>query len=682
MTPTETVIEVPSPDFTIAIADFHAVTPSAINDTSAVSHRVLQSLRRRLASEPGIAVVHLSDQVQARTEDEAIVTVQRVCSAAARHIDLVIWGEIRRDESELLIAPRVTWCHMAEPFQAEERLRNPFVATAPSHLTFKQRVSSEIVDVATAAVALERYRRGEFQSALLMLRKCPIEECAFMEAVVELELASAGGDESIERIDRATDILGRLAGNVSTVSIRDIHTMQARALVLASRNSDSQDAVAALESAKDLLSGLTGEETEDWNPSISDARNQLGIVLWELGRRLDDPRASFTLEAAEEEFRIAIARLPDLPWESGRRAVLKTNLGLVLVDIARRSGEIMDLKEAERMLFSGLSSVQEDERRCLGWGRTARALGIVYRELARREQGDAAIGLLRRASLTDGDVLEVCPHNLYPRDWFSAANNAAVTKLLYADELENLETETESAYEVASEAVQLLESVLGSRDRETEARDWGRAAVTLGDALLRLSSMSNSSKGRDELLRRAEQLEREGVEVLTRVGTPREISQARMNLALVLAELAPIEGSPSDIKLFREAVALAGQSAGDFSSASSIHLWGQLSLYYSEVLRKAANYFGRTEQAESWALEASDLLAEVMERIPEGDLPSIAQYELALVTASRASLAEGNRRLRELATERCAAARAMEVVKKSTRRDRALQESCNSLGAL
>ena len=132
---------------------FKAVGSAASNDADVISDRIWEDLRSRQNQGVPIDLKRVRASIEGVDEQAVRKKALKLASSREYKSHVVISGEVRIDGREILIRPRITFANLALRSVHDPNIL-PSRHDGSDTITFKQRVSSEISDVALFACAL------------------------------------------------------------------------------------------------------------------------------------------------------------------------------------------------------------------------------------------------------------------------------------------------------------------------------------------------------------------------------------------------------------------------------------------------------------------------------------------------------------------------------------------------
>ncbi len=155
----------PSDRLVVAIARLTAVTAGARDDADNLAHSLEQMLRDKQRDGLPLEVKRLASEVAGTDERarRAVAVAMATSRESAAHV--VLWGDVRRDEGQLFVEPRLTVARPLGKELPEERSLGRYASEGPSHITFKRRVSTEVAEMIGFIYGLVLFNAGRWQEA-------------------------------------------------------------------------------------------------------------------------------------------------------------------------------------------------------------------------------------------------------------------------------------------------------------------------------------------------------------------------------------------------------------------------------------------------------------------------------------------------------------------------------------
>jgi hypothetical protein len=343
----------------IAVARFTPVGQLAEADAVAIPRRIRDQLTMRTAefqkqsdSEPHIKIIFLKDaRIEGYNEEQMKKAALDIGNDV--HADLIIWGEVCKEESFIKATARITVIRELAGTRLEIKPINVPVCYHPPHMKFKQMLAHKSSDLTTFVVALLSHYMGRVDDAINLLAPLEDDQARYLHALALMERSKTAQSprKDLLAAERRCNSLVLPASERLTIL-------------------DDKIVLWALFSRSNaLLSLALTSHPENCISQLRDA-----------------------LSGYEEVFR-AVSRERDPHFW----AAIQANSGMTLLELAVRSplDERTSLLEESRVRLLAAKAVFDWES--LGQAITASVnLGIVYRYLAQEATDDK-----RHAYLTD-----------------------------------------------------------------------------------------------------------------------------------------------------------------------------------------------------------------------------------------------------------------------------------------
>jgi len=161
----------PSDRLVVAIARLSAVTGGARDDADNLAHSLEQALRDKQQAGIPLEAKRLVIEVAGADERSRRATAIAIARSRESGAHVVVWGDVRRDEGQLYVEPRLT---VARPLGKElpaERSMGRYSSEGPSHINFKKRLSTDVVEMVSFLYGLALFNAGRWQEAAGVFEK-------------------------------------------------------------------------------------------------------------------------------------------------------------------------------------------------------------------------------------------------------------------------------------------------------------------------------------------------------------------------------------------------------------------------------------------------------------------------------------------------------------------------------
>lgn len=344
----------PQDRLVVAIARFQPISKAAEDEAENIPHRIEQKLEELRAKGASLEIKRLKTKVKGATEQSRREKAISLGTSGSDSAHVILWGEVRKDDGELFVMPRLTVARQFRDIQIEERQLVSKIDDEPVHLVFKERLAKEISDIVILIYGLAYYKLDNWDKTIEILSQADTTEAYLYKAQSFFQRA-----------------------------------LQAAA--------PRQDLVAALENYRKCVESLPSEDlnlTENlmWRAYVGIAN----ASAFPIG---DDQKA---LREAVTMYRNAIENYPAATFSSkewiNSRGIIQNNLGATL----HRLGNGVKGEEGVHLLreaVSAFKAVHSDFKNTYITTllKSENNLGKTLHDLATRVEGEESVRLLREA---------------------------------------------------------------------------------------------------------------------------------------------------------------------------------------------------------------------------------------------------------------------------------------------
>ena len=297
---------------------------------------------------------------------------------------------------------------------------------------------------------------------------------------------------------------------------------------------------AALDEALDAYDAIlrtlpSGDRGSEW----AITRNNMAVVLNEIGERSESADALLQALSMFEESRAAFERLGDtVNWSAAQN-----NIGNIHLALGMRDGGAERLELAIDAFEFALTQ-REREKAPLEWAATQNNIGLATFTLAERN-GDA--GLLAKAEKAYRGALEVFTRDANPMGWGMLQNNLG--NVLNAKGLRSNDAA------LHGEAAEAFEAALEVRTEDAWPLLWAATQVNLGNTFAHQARHDTGT----ERLERARAAYEAALSVFSRRETPLDWASAQNNLGSALQTIGQRSGDLELLSAATEAFSQARQ---------------------------------------------------------------------------------------------------------------------------
>lgn len=159
----------PMDTLVVAVTHFVAVNPAAIDEAGTFPHRIAQQLEAKSHAGVPIEVKVLTQEVVGTTESQRQHAALDLGHSSAGAAHVVLWGDVRKEDRELFVQPRLTIVQPLGTGEIDSRPLGPFVGEEPTFLEFKRHVASEVTNLVALLYGLSYYKAKKWDQASQLL---------------------------------------------------------------------------------------------------------------------------------------------------------------------------------------------------------------------------------------------------------------------------------------------------------------------------------------------------------------------------------------------------------------------------------------------------------------------------------------------------------------------------------
>ena len=166
----------PDQNLVVVVASFTPIGEDSKNEAESVTHRIEKALEERSNRGALLHVLRVRRTVTGMDQAER----ENTARILGHNAHVVVWGEVRRDKSELYIQPHITICRRMRAGYLESRQVQCYRSTSePDQLRLKERLSSDTADIIALLHALPLYQTAKWDNALEILQYVDTDESDF-----------------------------------------------------------------------------------------------------------------------------------------------------------------------------------------------------------------------------------------------------------------------------------------------------------------------------------------------------------------------------------------------------------------------------------------------------------------------------------------------------------------------
>jgi len=158
----------PEDKLVVTVTLFSRFGNASESDAEALSHRIVEKIQTKIKEGAPLTVKYLPKQVIGFDEDAKRRAAQELGTTIDGKCHIVIWGEIRKDEDELFIHPRVTVANSIRRVSLNEQSIGDYKSIEPSHIALKEKAAKDLVDLVMFIYGLAYFKLGDWDEAIKM----------------------------------------------------------------------------------------------------------------------------------------------------------------------------------------------------------------------------------------------------------------------------------------------------------------------------------------------------------------------------------------------------------------------------------------------------------------------------------------------------------------------------------
>ncbi|VAX21052.1 Argininosuccinate lyase, partial [hydrothermal vent metagenome] len=298
----------PSDRLVVAIANFKAVGKSTDEEGEATAHRIYEALLKK--EEVPLSAKHIKHIVEGEGEEERKEAAIQLANSAPAHI--IVFGDVRRDEGELYINPRIVIANNLGGAELEERkVQGKYITTAePEYLKLKKRMASEVADLVTLVYGMALYKAKKWDKAIDVLSNAEDPEALFYKSLSHYYRAQKSANpipdyrEAIEGYKALSEVITRESSPQDWAATQN--NLGATLRELASRSEGEEMAKLLNRSVKAYKLALTVYTRESSPQEWAITQNNLGTTLAQLALRSEGEERAKLLNRSVTAYELAL----------------------------------------------------------------------------------------------------------------------------------------------------------------------------------------------------------------------------------------------------------------------------------------------------------------------------------------------------------------------------------------
>ena len=400
----------------VGIAQFRAISEEAVDEAKNVRDHIEQKLLALQEKGAPLETKLLSSSVEGDTpvlrQDNAIL----LGTSASGSAHVVLWGDVRKSDGELMVRPRLTVARQFRDIRIEEKRLREFTSDEPKHLDFKERVAEEIADIVILIYGLAYYKIDDWSKAIEVLSQAHTNEAylykaqAFLERALQAAQPRQDLDAALETYQKVVESLNdtlHLTDDVTWRAYLGIANVFKVGGMMRKDPGPVREAVVMYRNALENHPPAETRSPKDWTNSRTVIQLNLGIALRLLGNEAQGKEGLELLREAASTFKAVRTDYKNVPIAA--LVISENHLGETLRELATRvkgSEEAVEYLREAMELFAKMLPVLANYKYLnkLGaeiapevLGRAQTSSGLVLYDLGTRVAGPEGKGYLKSA---------------------------------------------------------------------------------------------------------------------------------------------------------------------------------------------------------------------------------------------------------------------------------------------
>lgn len=499
--------QLPDDKLVVLITKFTPVSPAAEEDSENIPHRIEQELQKKQTEGIPLQIKRIPKQVLGSDKDSMRDCALKIGSSKEGHAHVILWGDVRKDENELYVTPKITIIKKMENVYDRE---TEFCNKKNNHIDFKEFIAKEIGDIISFVCGLAFYETKRWDEAIQIFDRIPSDESQYYKGLCLYNRAFTTEQPK-------QDLLGalRIFSTIYESNKSDdkskfkeelyfkVQQHLVQTLVELSNLSEPQIGLDYLYNAENISGSiynyLAESIQEDKNSSLDNflnlylAHDSLGTVLLRLGAMLSGDKGNSYLEEAieiysTEQIKI-LQKLVPPQWQ----ASILNQLGMVFHKLGLRLGADKgkeSMGKAVETIRNSLQILQKNKLVTKG-DMAYYNFGLVLSDLGEMIGGEEGIKHLKEAEETLGKSLELNDKHELRYHW------AAIQNLLGKVFCSRSRIVNDNKEDLLLKSIEKYRKALTVFDRSNYTRNWADTHHNIGLSLMVLGCIINSEKSMD-----------------------------------------------------------------------------------------------------------------------------------------------------------------------------------------
>lgn len=365
----------PDDKLVVLITKFTSASSAAEEDSENIPHRIEQTLKKKQTEGIPLEIKRISKQVRGTDKYSKHNCALKIGASKEGHAHVILWGEVRKDENELYVTPRLTIIKKMKNVNVEDR-EIEFSNKENNHIDFKEHIAKEISNITTFVCGLAYYEAKKWSEAIQIFDQIPSDESQYYKGLCLYKRAFTTEQPKQELLSAYRIFYNIFESNKSGISkfkeelYFEVQRYLVQTLIELSSLSEPQEGLSYLYKAENISSSIYNYLSESIQKDKNSAQlrnnclnlylahEDLGIVLFRLGEMLSGDEGNSYLEEAikvysTEQINI-LQKLVPPQWQ----ASILNQLGMVFHKLGLRLGADKGKESMEKAVETIRNSLQ------------------------------------------------------------------------------------------------------------------------------------------------------------------------------------------------------------------------------------------------------------------------------------------------------------------------------------
>lgn len=499
-------LQLPDDKLVVLITKFTPVSSAAEEDTENIPHRIEQALQKKQTEGIPLEIKRTSKQVFGSDKDSKRDCAIKIGSSREGHAHVILWGDVRKDEDELYVSPKITIINKTENVYDREMV---FSNKAHNHIDFKEHIAKEMSNITSFVCGLAYYEAKKWDEAIQIFDQIPSDESQYYKGMCLYNRAFTTEHQKQELLAALKIFSSIIVFNKLDILkfknelYLDVQHYLVRTLIDISFISEPKLALSYLYEAEkistlvcNVLSEITRKDENNRGSNLLNlhlAYENLGIVLSRLGVMLSGDKGISYIENAIKIYSSAQTNILQNFEQSQWHAATFSNLGVAFLELGKKLSTDNWKKYLEKSIESHRNALEILQKNNLitKSEMTYYNLALALTYLGEKIGGEEGIKHLKEAEELLEKSLELNNKDEFPIHWAFIQNGLGV--VFYSRSF----IVKENKEDVLLKAVDKFQEALIVFDRSNFPRNWADTHHNIGMALHYLGITINSSKSAD-----------------------------------------------------------------------------------------------------------------------------------------------------------------------------------------